>query len=195
MHNILMRPIIAVVYSDGLAADRFLADVGYSLRTAGIAVAGLVQLNSFKRDPVKCDMAVEELFSSTVLQLSENRGRDTRGCRLDRAILAQAVGLLIGALNEKPDILVLNKFGKVEAEGTGLRDVIALAVEREVPIIVGVPFRNLDQWRIFAADLADECPVASPDLQEWLRSQKILPADGRLVSVQGMTANASPLST
>ncbi len=191
MDDIVARPLLAVVYTDGLAADRFLADVGYSLRAAGVVAAGLVQINSFERDPEKCDMIVEELYSSTMLKMSEDRGRDTRGCRLDRAILAQAVGLLMGALNEKPDILILNKFGKVELEGSGLRDVIALAVERDVPTIVGVPYRNLDQWRIFSAGLADECQVASPDLQEWIRMQNILPADERLALSRDMPACAA----
>lgn len=167
--------ILAVVYTDGLAADKYLAGWGYALREAGLSVAGLVQLNTFERDPGKCDMAVEELFSGTVLQLSEDRGKESSGCRLDRSILTQAAGLLLAALEEKPDILVLNKFGKVEAEGEGLRDALAKAVELGVPIVVGVPFRNLDQWRIFAGDMAEECPVESTLLQRWLLARDLLP--------------------
>jgi hypothetical protein len=172
--------ILAVVYTDGLAADKFLAGWGYALRDAGLSVAGLVQLNTFERDPGKCDMAVEELFSGAVLELSENRGPGSSGCRLDRGILAEAAGLLLAALEERPDIVVLNKFGKVEAEGEGLRDALAKAVELEVPILVGVPFRNLDQWRLFAGDLAEECPVGSPRIGEWLAARDLLPADERL---------------
>jgi hypothetical protein len=57
--------ILAVVYSDGLAADNFLAESGYRLRSAGLTVAGVIQLNTFVRNPSKCGMAVEELFSGT----------------------------------------------------------------------------------------------------------------------------------
>ena len=166
--------ILAVVYTDGIAADKFIAEWGYSLRSAGLAVAGLVQLNSFVRDLVKCDIAVEELFSATILQLSEDRGREARGCRLDRSVLTEAAALLMNALEEKLDILILNKFGKVEAEGAGLRDVLAKAVELGVPIVVGVPFRNLDQWRIFAGDMAEECSVDRAYVQRWLLSRNIL---------------------
>lgn len=172
--TVLPSSILAVVYTDGIATDRFLADLGYSLRSAGLNVAGLVQLNSFVRDPVKCDMALEELFSGQILQLSEDRGREARGCRLDRSVLADAAAILIRALDEKPDILVLNKFGKTETEGAGLRDVLALAVEQGVPVIVGVPFRNLDQWRVFAGDMAQECPVDSAPVRRWLSSHNLL---------------------
>jgi hypothetical protein len=171
--------ILAVVYTDGLAADKFLAGWGYALRAAGLSVAGLVQLNTFERDPGKCDMAVEELFSGTVLQLSEDRGKESSGCRLDRGILTEAAGLLLSALEDKPDILVLNKFGKVEAEGEGLRDALAKAVELGVPIVVGVPFRNLDQWRIFAGDMAEECPVDPVCIGRWLEARELLPSHER----------------
>jgi hypothetical protein len=78
------HPILAIVYSDGLAADRFISNLGYKIREAGIGVAGIVQQNKFIRDRTKCDMEVEELTSGTVLQLSADRGREARGCRPDR---------------------------------------------------------------------------------------------------------------
>lgn len=184
----LPTPILAVVYTDGIAADRFLAEFGYSLRSSGLNVAGLVQFNSFVRDSVKCDMAVEELFSGTVLQLSEDRGPQARGCRLDRAVLVEAAALLLAALNEKPDIMILNKFGKTEAEGAGLRDVLARAFEEGVPVVVGVPFRNLDQWRIFAGDLAQECRADRAEVQRWLVARYIRPQDEKDRSVSRRSA-------
>lgn len=169
----MRRPILALAYSDGLEADRHLSEVGYRLRAGGIKVAGLVQLNTFVRDRTKCDMAVEELFSGTILQLSEDRGRDARGCRLDRSVLADAASLLLKALESKPEILVLNKFGKVESEGGGLRDVLALAIDLGIPVLVGVPFRNIDQWRAFAGDMAQECQLGSCAIKSWLKEHEI----------------------
>jgi Protein of unknown function (DUF2478) len=40
------------------------------------------------------------------------------------------------ALKNSPELLVLNKFGKVEAEGMGTRDLIAQAVCMGIPVIV-----------------------------------------------------------
>lgn len=163
--------ILAVVYSDGLAADRLLADIAYRLRDDGVVVAGLVQLNTFVRDRAKCDMAVEELYSRTVYQLSEERGPAAKGCRLDHTKLTEAAGLFSEALKQRLELVVLNKFGKVEAEGGGLRDALGHAVALEVPLIVGVPYRNLDQWRNFADGLADECEVSAPDILRWLEAK------------------------
>jgi hypothetical protein len=175
-------PILAVVYTDGIAADRFLADLGYSLRASGVLVAGLVQLNTFVRDPAKCDMKIEELSSGKVLQLSEDRGKESRGCRLDSSVLAEAAALLVRALDRKPEVLILNKFGKTEAEGGGVRDVLARAAEQGVPLIVGVPFRNIDQWRLFAGDLAQECQAEPAIVQRWLSAWNLVPEDEREIT-------------
>lgn len=161
-------PILAIVYSDGLAADRLISELGYEVRDAGIAVAGIVQHNQFIRDRTKCDMEVEELASGIVLKLSEDRGKEARGCRLDRGALSEAAGLLSASIESGPQLVILNKFGKTEAEGQGLRDTLAQAVQLGVPVIVGVPFRNIEQWRIFAEGLAEECGMGSSRPYEWL---------------------------
>ena len=161
-------PILAIVYSDGLAADRIISDLGYKIRDAGIAVAGIVQHNKFIRDRTRCDMEVEELASGIVLQISEDRGKEARGCRMDRGALLEAAGLLSASLESEPDILIINKFGKLEAEGRGLRETLSDAVQLGVPIVVGVPYRNIEQWRAFAGGLAEECPIGSSRLHEWL---------------------------
>lgn len=168
-----VRPILAIVYSDGHAADRFISDLGYRVRDAGIAVAGIVQHNKFIRDRTRCDMEVEELASGIVLQLSEDRGKEARGCRLDRGALSEAALLISGSFQDQPELVILNKFGKLEAEGRGLRDTLSDAVQLGVPVVVGVPYRNLEQWRAFAEGLAEECPIGSPRLQEWLLQRGI----------------------
>jgi uncharacterized protein DUF2478 len=163
-----VRPILAIVYSDGLLADRLISDLGYKIRYAGVAVAGIVQHNQFIRDRTKCDMDVEELASGIVLKISEDRGKEARGCRLDRGALSEAAALLSASIESGPQIVILNKFGKTEAEGHGLRDTLAQAVQLGVPVIVGVPFRNIEQWRAFAEGLAEECAIGSSRPYEWL---------------------------
>lgn len=187
--------ILAVTYTDGILADRFLADLGYSFRDAGLAVAGLVQRNQFVRNRAKCDMEIEELASGVVLQLSEYRGEAAKGCRLDRAALADALVLIRSALADKPALLILNKFGKVEAEGGGLREVIAEAVQLNVPIVVGVPLRNLDQWRIFTGELAEECAMERACVEQWLSVRRVLAISGTREHVESHTQLGPRLSS
>jgi hypothetical protein len=68
----------------------------------------------------------------------------------------------------RAQLLVINKFGKVEAEGGGLRGVIGEAVERGIPVLIAVPSRNLPEWRAFAGEFAAEFNRNDPGLAEWL---------------------------
>jgi len=65
------------------------------------------------------------------------------------------------------DLIVINKFGKTEAEGNGLIAEIAEAAARGIAVLIAVPERNLDAWREFAADLAIELPADPDALLRW----------------------------
>jgi hypothetical protein len=162
------HPILAVVYSDGRAADLALADLGYALLRAGVRVAGVVQHNHFVRSRARCTMIVEDLSSGTTIRISDDRGSGARGCTLDRAALCEVASLLGIAVAAQPALLIINKFGKAEFEGEGLRDVIVDAVTVGVPIIIGVPQRNLDQWHAFAGDLSEDAPLGSARVHGWM---------------------------
>jgi hypothetical protein len=160
--------ILAALYSDGIEADRMIAQIAYGLRDEGLMVAGLVQRNEFIAGRRRCNMEMEEMASRTVLTISEDRGPLARGCRLDRAALARAESLLMDALAMRPDIVIINKFGKSEAEGGGLREPISIAAQLGVPTVVGVPYRNLEQWRAFAGEFAEEVTAERDPILCWL---------------------------
>ncbi|KIZ42491.1 MULTISPECIES: DUF2478 domain-containing protein [Rhodopseudomonas] len=167
-HGTLARPsILGIVYSDGAAAGRFFSDFGFRLRDAGIAVAGIVPAGSRDR-ALGCDMEVEELASRIILQLSEDRAEDTAGCRLDPAALQEAAALISASMRNGPELLILNKFGPLETKGKGLCEVIGEAMECGIPVVVGVPQRNIGPWRVFTDGLAEEAAIGSLRLHHWL---------------------------
>ena len=106
-------------------------------------------------------MYLVDIDSGERLKISEDRGPMARGCRLDSAELVRALGLARGMLAEGADLLVLNKYGKSESEGRGFRPLIADALDRDIPILIAVPRKNLDSWRLFAGDLAAEHDVSA----------------------------------
>ena len=95
---------------------------------------------------------LEDLATGHRTALFENRGRGARGCRLDEAALAEATARVEGSFEHAPHLLVLNKFGKVECDGGGLRDLIANAIDSEIPVVIGVPRRNLAPGEISRAN-------------------------------------------
>lgn len=164
--------LAAVIYEDGIYPDRAIAEAIAPLEDRGIPLAGAIQVpaeNVDGRHP--CDMLLKDLASGDVTAIAEHRGKHAAGCRLDVGLLTEiGEGVQSSLQDGEPRLLVVNKFGKIEAAGGGLRGAIAEAAGLGIPVLVGVPARNLDSWRAFAGSLATELPVDRRAIGHWLAS-------------------------
>lgn len=176
--------IAALVYADGVYPDRVIARAIAPLREHGVAMAGAIQLEPAGRPGRHpCDLLLEDLASGEVTAIAEHRGKEARGCRLDVGVLTEVAEAVSASIHvDGPRLLIVNKFGKIEADGGGLRGAIAEAVDLGIPVLVGVPARNLDRWRAFAGALAVELPVDDTAVGRWLAEQGlgVEPAVARL---------------
>jgi hypothetical protein len=112
---------------------------------------------------------LQDLNTGRRTSIFTGRGRGAKGCQLDEYAMLQAVSEIEVALKDDPALLVMNKFGKAETEGKGMRSLIALAIRAGIPVIVGVPARNLDDWRQFVGEFSIELHN-SGDVSGWLTS-------------------------
>lgn len=175
------RPaILAIVYKDSGAACRMLSELGHRLRDGGAYVSGLVGYQPTRGGAPRCDMEVEELASGFILQLTDDCSRQQHGCRIDPAALQEAAALISASFVKGPDLLIINKFGQLEAGGGGLIDVISEAVDHGIPVMVGVPERLLRQWRSFTQNLAEEAAPDSPIVTRWLSRRGLGPQRARV---------------
>lgn len=149
-------PITALTYTDSAAADRALRAIAIELMERGHRLAGLVQHNQPRPGRSRCDMILEEVASGELIPVSQDRGPSARGCSLDIGQLLYAMEIVRAALASSPDLVILNKFGKTESEGGGFRPAIAEVIETGLPLLIAVPWRNLESWRSFAGGLAAE---------------------------------------
>lgn len=161
-------PIAALVYSDGIYPDRAILRALEPLRDHGVQIAGLIQVGTPPGGHA-CDMLLQNLATGEVIAIAEDRGKHAAGCRLDVGLLTELGEAVTSSLQtEAPRLLVINKFGKIEADGGGLRDAVAEAVHLGIPVLVGVPARNLDRWRAFAGSLAVELRAEPAAIAAWL---------------------------
>lgn len=161
--------IAAVVYADGVYPDRAIAQAIDPLRDSNLPLAGALQVEPAARGRHPCDMLLEDLASGQVHAIAEDRGSQAQGCRLDVGLLTEiGEAVLSSVRNNAPRLLVVNKFGRIEADGGGLRDAIGEAVARNIPVVIGVPMRNLDQWRAFAGPHAVELRADARAIAQWL---------------------------
>jgi Protein of unknown function (DUF2478) len=157
--------LAALVYPyDKYPAPAFQALVA-SCRRRGLALAGVLQHLVDAAPNRRCDVVLEDLATGHRTPIFEYRGADAAGCRLDEAALAQVAARIEASLDDEPDLLVINKFGKAECSGGGLLDLVASAMDREISVIIGVPRSNLAAWRNFAGDFGIEMSGDSREIE------------------------------
>jgi nucleoside-triphosphatase THEP1 len=143
-----------VVYHDGLFGDALIAQCAAGLAASGYRLGGIVQSNAHRPGRRRCDMFVKDLLGGDEIKISLDRGNEARGCRLDPDAFARIDAWIERAVLERVDLLIINKFGKEEAHGRGLRPVIAEALIAEIPLVIGVSTRNLGDFLTFVGDPA-----------------------------------------
>ncbi|MBQ4826393.1 MULTISPECIES: DUF2478 domain-containing protein [unclassified Leisingera] len=145
------------------ATDRLLSELAERLQAKGIRLAGIVQTNVECYDKELCDMDVRVLPSGETIRISQSLGAGARGCRLNPEALEQAVGQVSATLqtDPAPQLMIVNKFGKHEADGRGMRPIIGEALALGIPVISGVNQMNVEPFQTFADGMAVE---AGPDL-------------------------------
>lgn len=127
-------------------------------------------------DRCECsDIVLTAIHGGARRSITQNLGSGSQGCRLDNAALAEVAGWLAADLADPPDLLVLNRFGKTEAEGGGLRGVLEQALALDVPVLVPVNRKQLAFWRDYAGDLAEELPCDTGAVRAWVAA--VLGAD------------------
>ncbi|KUJ81236.1 DUF2478 domain-containing protein [Ruegeria profundi] len=147
--------------------DLVLHQVAQSVIQAGYCPAGTAQINTERADAGPCDMDVLVLPDGPKVRISQSLGREARGCRLDPEALESAVGIALARLPVS-DCLIVNKFGKHEAEGRGFRSVIADALALDLPVLVGLNQLNADAFLEFSGGIAQQLQPDAAEIEDWL---------------------------
>ena len=159
-----------VMTKDRGATDRLLSALAEQLQAQGTALAGIVQTNTECHDDALCDMDVRVLPDGETIRISQSLGPQSRGCRLDPAALEQAVAQVSSSLHARPlpEVLIVNKFGKHEADGRGMRPVIGEAMALGIPVVSGVNKMNVEAFKDFSGGLAVAVAPSVEALLAWL---------------------------
>jgi hypothetical protein len=103
--------------------------------------------------------------------ISQNRGNWARGCRLDAGSQETEVEHVARSVDCGADLMIIDKFGKHEAEGRGFRSVIAAALEHGTPVLVGLNALNRKAFNKFSGGLAEELRAHVATVLRWVGSR------------------------
>ncbi|MEQ8657848.1 MAG: DUF2478 domain-containing protein [Hyphomicrobiales bacterium] len=150
--------------------DRLLSTLASDLIADGLRVCGVVQSNQERPGDHPCDMDIKVLPDGVELRISQTLGKGSRGCRLDPSVLERAAVDVERNLEAGADILLINKYGKHEAQGRGLATAIAMAVERDIPVICGLNELNVEAFNVFTASQAIQLKPNLDELVSWTKA-------------------------
>jgi nucleoside-triphosphatase THEP1 len=148
--------------------DPLLVAVARQLALRGLRLCGTVQVNTEHVGRRQCDMNLLVLPDGPALRISQDRGHLARGCRLDAGSLETAVAHVARSIDVGADLVIINKFGKHEAEGRGFRSVIATALDQQVPVLVGLNAMNREAFDNFSGGLASELRADVATVLRWV---------------------------
>ncbi len=166
-----MTLLAAIPYSQGFPIDGFMAGLARRLKDRGVRLGGVVQLNTDDCENGCAAMMLEDLASGRHFPISEDRGAGSAGCRLDATGLAAAGGAMASALAGGAELVIVNKFGRQEMLGQGLRQEIAAALLAGLPLLIAVRRDFLPAWRDFVGEDWVELAPEEAAVEAWAAAQ------------------------
>lgn len=151
-----------------------LAVVARSLLAEGWRLAGALQATTPAAGG-RSDMDLEILGGGGRVRISQCLGALSQGCRLDTGALETAVGRVEAQLAQsRPQLLLVNKFGKIELAGRGFRPLIGWALGEDIPVLLSVAPEMLDGFLAFTEGAGEE--VTGAQALAWCRAAMAIAA-------------------
>jgi nucleoside-triphosphatase THEP1 len=157
--------VAALVYEQDQNPDLVLREFASDLGADGYRAVGLVQIGRHCADAA--GMAAMLVHTGEELQLLQELGTCSTGCRLDVGRLLDAGERIAHAIDQGADILIVNRFGRQECEGKGLSYLVERALSAEIPVVIAVPSHRFSDWIRFADGMSVKLRCSRHSLDAW----------------------------
>ena len=160
----------AVHLSDEMPVDKVFNEIFLHFSEVGYQVHGMLQTEHPQRDSCCPTMFLRNLQGESSIRISQALGKGSTGCRVDPGAIAEATARLEDELDENIDLLILNRFGRCESEGGGLRPAIEKAVLKNIPVLIAVRPKYKEQWDDFVGDFSRDLNCDFEEVVDWCSS-------------------------
>ena len=150
--------------------DRVFNEVFRHFSSVGYQVHGMLQTEDPQIDSCCPTMFLRNLQGESSIQISQALGKGSSGCRVDPGAIAEATVQLENELDSDIDLLILNRFGRCESEGGGLRPAIEKAVSKNIPVLIAVRPKYKAQWDDFVGDFSRNLNCDCEEIIDWCNS-------------------------
>ena len=143
--------IVAVQGGARNLIQALLSQLAASWRARGLRIAGVVE--EFTYENTRETVVLRDLTSGSSFPLHQDLGSGSTSCSLNSAGLAAACLSVETAIEQGCDFVIISKFGKMEASGSGLVGAFHAAIAADRPIVTSVSLPLSEAWSGFANPL------------------------------------------
>jgi nucleoside-triphosphatase THEP1 len=161
------KRLAGISFPSKFPIDALLQDVVDALARRGLKLGGVVQVVATEPGRHVDVVRLRDLRDGSETRILQDLGPGARGCRLDAGAIAGVAARLERTLEEGADLLVVNRFGRGEAEGHGLRSILERAVAAEMAVLVAVRTDYGEAWGRFHGGLAEDLPAEREAILAW----------------------------
>ncbi|WP_331303575.1 DUF2478 domain-containing protein [Methylobacterium oryzae] len=151
-----MKSILALTGGTSLAIQALLSDSARRWRDAGLRVVGAVEVPS----PDGSGHRLVDVATGGSYEIHQRLGSGSTSCSLCASGIVEACEDINRQILAGCDVVVLSKFGKLEAARSGLVQAFSAAVSEDIPILTAVAPTFADAWETFSGNLS---AFAAPD--------------------------------
>ena len=149
--------------------DSVLSAVCDQLSDEGCQIKGFVQSETCSQNGVSADTFLHAATGNFSRKVSLDLGCGSTACSVDAGVIAEMAGQLLEEIDRDTDLLIINRFGRCESLGGGLRPVIDAAVVRNIPVLTAVRQRYWRDWDDYSSGMADALPASVDAVVDWCR--------------------------
>jgi hypothetical protein len=160
-------PAAAVLADGRIDVDALLAEIARSRRAAGERVRGLLMTPRGEDADCSLDMVLVDVDTRDAYLVSQRLGAGATSCRADPQGFARASRVLRDARAARPDWVVCNRFGGLEAQGGGFTAELLELMADGIPLLTAVTPQHRDAWARFSGG-APLLPAEAAAIHAWL---------------------------
>jgi len=152
--------------------DTLMSKTAARLQAEGVRLSGVAKVLEENQvdgadNANDCDMDLRVLPDGPQIRITQSLGQGSTACRLNPVALTQAVAAVEQSSTKPVDLFILNKFGPQEAEGHGFCAAIGAALERDIPVLLGVASSCREAFDTFADGMAEDIQPDAEAIHKW----------------------------
>lgn len=115
---------------------------------------------------------LRSLRDGAMYPIFQDLGAGSTACHLAGGDALAAAASVQRDIAQGCDLVVLSKFGKLEAAGGGLREAFVAAIEADVPLLTSVSTPFVAAWQTFAESQFVTVPPAFDRIDAWWQTMR-----------------------